>query len=115
MNKNLKIILIAILLLSITFVLLGCSNECVVTLDYDYTYTATGIMVPYKDARRNSPTDTVSVKRNDTYCPPRASDRPGYTFQGWYKDTALTQPWVNGEDKVKSDITLYAKWEANED
>jgi uncharacterized repeat protein (TIGR02543 family) len=42
----------------------------------------------------------------------------GYTFFGWYKDEALTQPFVfSGEvnsDDIKEDITLYAKWVAND-
>jgi hypothetical protein len=31
-------------------------------------------------------------------------------FSGWYKDAALTKPWVYGLDKINSDITLYPKW-----
>ncbi len=42
----------------------------------------------------------------------------GYTFFGWYKDEALTQPFVfSGKvnsDDIKEDITLYAKWVAND-
>lgn len=34
-----------------------------------------------------------------------------YQFGGWYKDSALSVPWVNGVDRVKKDITLYAKWD----
>lgn len=34
----------------------------------------------------------------------------GYTFVGWYTDTALTQPWELDTDTVKADMTLYAKW-----
>lgn len=33
----------------------------------------------------------------------------GYVFDGWYKDTQLTQPAVAGEG-LNGDITLYAKW-----
>ena len=37
--------------------------------------------------------------------------RTGYTFQGWYKDEACTQPFVwDGTEVIESDITLYAKW-----
>lgn len=36
--------------------------------------------------------------------------KEGYVFDGWYKDEKLKTPWIIGEDKVTSDITLYAKW-----
>ena len=37
----------------------------------------------------------------------------GYTFAGWYKDIELTTEVVVGEVLIE-DITLYAKWTANE-
>ena len=37
--------------------------------------------------------------------------KSGYTFGGWYLDTALTQAW-NFNNNVSNDITLYAKWTA---
>ncbi|MBW3079695.1 InlB B-repeat-containing protein [Bifidobacterium simiiventris] len=47
--------------------------------------------------------------------------RDGYTFEGWYTDADLTEPFVfkgesgsDGSDKptvVEGDLTLYAKWE----
>jgi uncharacterized repeat protein (TIGR02543 family) len=36
--------------------------------------------------------------------------RSGFTFGGWYKDTALTIPWNFDSDTVNGDIELYAKW-----
>ncbi|MEL7565269.1 MAG: InlB B-repeat-containing protein [Dehalobacterium sp.] len=36
--------------------------------------------------------------------------RPGFTFDGWYKDQACTQPWNFATDRVTSSMTLYAKW-----
>lgn len=36
--------------------------------------------------------------------------RAGYTFIGWYKDEALSQPFSIVSDSITSDITLYAKW-----
>jgi len=35
----------------------------------------------------------------------------GFTFGGWYKDEACTDPWDFSTDVVTSDVTLYAKWE----
>jgi len=38
--------------------------------------------------------------------------RKGYTFAGWYKDSALSAGWDFDVDTVTADITLYAKWTA---
>jgi uncharacterized repeat protein (TIGR02543 family) len=38
----------------------------------------------------------------------------GYTFAGWYTDTALTQAFPAGTP-VTNDLDLYAKWTPNED
>lgn len=40
--------------------------------------------------------------------------RTGYTFAGWYSDSSLTQPYnFEGARMGNSDLTLYAKWSAN--
>ncbi len=41
--------------------------------------------------------------------------KTGYTFAGWYRDEALTDLFVFGDDTLmpENDMTLYAKWEAN--
>jgi len=36
--------------------------------------------------------------------------RSGSQFTGWYKDSALTQPWDFGRDTVSANMTLYAGW-----
>jgi uncharacterized repeat protein (TIGR02543 family) len=33
-----------------------------------------------------------------------------YTFAGWYKDKALSKEWDFAKDKVKKNVTLYAKY-----
>lgn len=35
---------------------------------------------------------------------------PGYTFDGWYTDTALTHPFDIKNDTISHDTVLYAKW-----
>jgi len=43
-----------------------------------------------------------------------ASDTPvrdGYVFLGWFQDAGLTSAWDTENDKVKSDMTLYAGWD----
>ena len=44
---------------------------------------------------------------------PQVPSRSGYTFLGWYKESAGTNEWNFASDKVTSNITLYAKWRAN--
>ena len=39
--------------------------------------------------------------------------KDGYTFAGWHKDTACTQPW-DFNDGITGDMTLYAKWTPQE-
>ena len=43
---------------------------------------------------------------------PSDPERAGFTFVGWYKDTACTQAWDFAKDVVTADMTLYAKWSA---
>lgn len=41
---------------------------------------------------------------------PTAPSKTGYTFAGWYKDSALTTAWNFASDVITSATTLYAKW-----
>ncbi len=44
--------------------------------------------------------------------PPQPSPvREGFSFIGWYRDGACTQPWNFDTDKVNSNIILYGGWE----
>ena len=47
--------------------------------------------------------------------PSPAPTKEGYTFDGWYKDDALTTRWNFTADLVKGATTLYAKWNKNSD
>lgn len=40
--------------------------------------------------------------------------RIGYTFAGWYKEATCTNAWDFETDKVTTNITLYAKWTADQ-
>jgi len=39
--------------------------------------------------------------------------RDGFTFVGWYYDTSYSKPFYYRNDKITSDITLYARWSQN--
>jgi len=49
---------------------------------------------------------------NTSISEPTRPTRIGYEFAGWYKDAEFTQAYAF--TKLTEDITLYAKWEANE-
>jgi uncharacterized repeat protein (TIGR02543 family) len=45
---------------------------------------------------------------------PADMTKTGYTFGGWYKESAFTTAWNFTSDTVTGTITLYAKWDAEE-
>ena len=53
-----------------------------------------------------------TVEENMKAIQPSAPERSGYTFGGWYSDTALSQPY-DFQTEVADDIKLYAKWTAD--
>lgn len=56
--------------------------------------------------------DSISVLKNGTADAPKAPQKEGFEFAGWFTDKALTMPYSFAE-KVTGDITLYAKWTEN--
>ena len=51
----------------------------------------------------------TDLSYGDTITKPADPVKDGYTFAGWYKDSACTQPW-DFETGIPGDMTLYAKW-----
>ena len=41
---------------------------------------------------------------------PSDPERPGYFFEGWYKDEKFTEQWDFSADTVQEDMVLYAGW-----
>ena len=54
---------------------------------------------------------SIVANYNSTITEPQAPTKTGYTFAGWYTDSALTKAYTFG--KVTQNETLYAKWTAN--
>ncbi|WP_042478172.1 leucine-rich repeat protein [Bacillus ndiopicus] len=50
---------------------------------------------------------------NDKIVEPVPPTKEGYTFVGWYTDSALTKKWDFTKDTVQGNMTLYAKWIEN--
>ena len=63
----------------------------------------------------NDGSTTLSVQTDlssgDKLTKPETPVKDGYTFAGWYKDSACTQGW-DFETGISGDMTLYAKWTA---
>ena len=63
----------------------------------------------------NDGSTTLSVvtdlSSGDKLTKPATPVKDGYTFAGWYKDSACTQAW-DFETGISGDMTLYAKWTA---
>lgn len=57
------------------------------------------------------PDSNVKVHANEAVPHPETPTRTNYTFHGWYKDSACTEPWNFEIDRVKESMTLYAGWE----
>lgn len=75
----------------------GDGNEHTVTFDSNG-----GSAVPSVKVRDGNP-----VRRPDTPV------KGGSFLIGWFEDVGLTDEWDFDNDRVKSDITLYAGWEAH--
>ena len=50
------------------------------------------------------------IRDGEAAAEPTAPTRPGYTFDGWFKDEAFNQAWDFNVDRVTETITLYARW-----
>ena len=57
-----------------------------------------------------SDVDSQDVEDGSKAAKPTDPTQTGNTFDGWYKDVDLTQPWDFDTDTITEDITLYAKW-----
>ncbi|MGE7114846.1 InlB B-repeat-containing protein [Lysinibacillus sp. NPDC047702] len=54
-----------------------------------------------------------SVIYNEKVTKPTVPSKAGYTFAGWFKESALTTEWDFAIDVITADTTLYAKWTVN--
>ncbi|WP_169445806.1 InlB B-repeat-containing protein [Paenibacillus massiliensis] len=102
----------------------GWYTDQALTQPYAFTSPVTADLTLYAKWEANAYTvsyesnggttvNSETVKYNETYSEPSVPMRTGYVFAGWYTDEALTQPYAF-TSHVTSDLTLYAKWEAND-
>jgi uncharacterized repeat protein (TIGR02543 family) len=62
------------------------------------------------DSQGGSSVSSINAPIKSLIITPAAPTKSGFTFAGWFKDSATTQPWNFVTDRVYSNITLYAKW-----
>jgi len=55
----------------------------------------------------------ANANYNTTITKPESPSETGYTFSGWYKESACINEWDFATDKITKDTTLYAKWSIN--
>ncbi|MFC4303264.1 S-layer homology domain-containing protein [Cohnella boryungensis] len=82
----------------------------------DRTLYAKWIVNQYQvtfDSKGGSTVPSVQADYDSLIAAPQNPSRSDYSFEGWYKNQALTQTWSFTSDKVVADTTLYAKWSQN--
>lgn len=63
------------------------------------------------DSRGGSDVLPQKQMYGETLTLPEPPVREGYSFTGWYRDTACQLPWNLETDTIREEITLYAGWE----
>lgn len=53
----------------------------------------------------------TGVDYGETISAPTPPTKAGFTFEGWFKNSSLTQEWNFSTDVVTANTVLYAKWE----
>jgi len=84
--------------------------ESDLTLYAKWTKNADTFTVTF-NTNGGSSIDAVEVEEGSTVTAPTDPTLDGYTFDGWYTDSALTTAF-DFSTAITADITLYAKWTA---
>ena len=71
------------------------------------------VIVPYTNG--GSYIDIINEKYGARVTKPRNPEKAGYTFEGWYKDEELTEPYEFPETMPAEDANIYAKWSERTD
>ena len=66
------------------------------------------------DSKGGSGVNSQTIAKDGKVTKPTDPTKTGYTFGGWYKNEACTEPWNFNTDTVTENLTLYAKWTEEE-
>ena len=104
MKKGFLVAIILIAVLTCAFALVAC-GERTTGVSTTVTYMVDGEVF-----------ETVTVTNAHQSDPGFTPSKSGYTFGGWYTDTALRTPFdfeAYAANKERTNIAVYAKWEVN--
>ena len=98
-------------------------EDCTEDFEYDFGSRVTSDITLYAgwsqityivtfDTDGKADVSSQPVAYNQPVSSPTDPSTEGYTFAGWYKDSAFNTPY-DFSSPVTSDITLYAKWTIN--
>lgn len=90
----------------------GENRTCSITRNSEIVTTNTyGFSVIFDSQMGTAITSLPNVSSGTKVDEPTSPTRPGYLFEGWFKDTAeYTEPWDFATDTVTEDLVLYAGW-----
>ncbi len=95
-----KLTLLLIVFIFVCFGLASCTSK---TKTYTVTFDTDG----------GSDVQSQTVNEGEKVTKPANPTKTDFNFVDWYSDQAKENVWEFDKDVVNSDITLYAKWEAN--
>ncbi len=105
------------------FVFKGWFTDEALTVPYDFTkpvendFQLYGKMVRSVtvtfNPNNNQASTTVTIGQGDTVTKPSDPQKTGFTFEGWYADSSLTNRF-DFNSKIDSNTNLYAKWSENQ-
>lgn len=95
-----------------TFTAAGWDFNNVWDMTPDYPFLRENTYTVTFDSNGGSTVASLTGKKfQDPITAPPAPTKAGSTFDGWYKEPALLNPWSFASDTLPAkDITLYAKW-----
>lgn len=78
-------------------------------------YLDLSTVISVKLVANNGTSATVTEKTRNflSYMPKCPFAKEHYTFNGWYRDAACTEPWTE-DDRVLGNMTLYAGWSVSD-
>jgi uncharacterized repeat protein (TIGR02543 family) len=77
------------------------------------TFTILSYSVAFDTNGGSTAPSAQTIRHGGNASGPTNPTKAYYSFDGWYKDAALTNRWSFDADTVTSALTLYAKWNRN--
>jgi uncharacterized repeat protein (TIGR02543 family) len=86
------------------------TGNLTVTAQFSHTLNEYGVSF---ESNGGSEVTAQTVPYGNTVTKPADPTKTGYTFAGWYKDSALAEAWDFTADTVTGNASVYAKWTIN--